>query len=1032
MSNELDRIKREIAELRTDYTSRLDALSDRLIKLEQDPAQVSNSVNFSENQDSLEGLDITLGLPEDAVSKKSPLHSPLHSTVQRDPWTGQRTAIANQEKRSAQKLNQGTDAAELESTTGDNSWIGERATKATQKQSPAKKIGQDVVVAGFFASVNKLLGPFSNLIHPLIVLYQRYKKEEKLAVFFLTFSGILALVVGFAFVLQYSFSTFLNEAAKIGLGLAVSVGVIALGAKISLKKSNMQDYGASLIGLGILLVYLCLYFMTTYYSLVGPTIGVALLAATTFAGCFLALRFETKIVAGISFIGGAFTPLILGGEHSGSMLYSAYLLLLSGTALYLSHKIRWTSLALISFVVTVGILEYVIFGTANVSNDNVLLIGLIHGFFYLYIYFSIFSGKMLLDTLDKKQVSIVAGSLVFFLGNIYGLSNTQFSLGMIYLVNALPFIALVFPLKIAVSPNQRATVLLIAGSLIGFAIPALFDISVAGLFWALEGILLLHLGFVFKSSIVRREGYLLVIISLAEMIWMTLPLEPQWQKGLLDLSYLNLISVGLVLWGISFTIKRHKGLCDAFDLQINNISMEVFSVWIAITFIISSYFLIAPYHLLISVIPLFYLLHRGYKQGLKYTQYLGFAHYGLILLQVYLSVQSVNSFHFSDQTLIGRIAIVESFALLAIIQLFYEKLAPDSEWLSYAKKLRITFLFLLPIVALPTAFHRFNELFPIILWASFIVSYIIATWRPHPLLRLESLSLYGMAAICSILYPFVNLPSSLFNTVTIGLYVGPLIGYLLVYREKGFSRQGYSDTWCWPVITSWYIHVGLVVAAVIYVAVGQFDIPLFVLGLYFVVLSIKIQIIPALRQWLRPLYWTGYALLASVVIIHSASQSYGEAGLITIVLNILALSIMFMAAKDRGIQHKLILGITHEVRRNRQTIEQWLTHGFAMLAYANALYITTGELLGPALTIALVIHATVILFMSLNEYYKTTLHLATILFGITLLKIFANDLEGFSLIQKILAFMVIGVILLGAAYKFQRFRVAQDQKEQTQ
>jgi len=157
MSNELDRIKREIAELRTDYTSRLDALSDRLIKLEQDPAQVSNSVNFSENQDSLEGLDITLGLPEDAVSKKSPLHSPLHSTVQRDPWTGQRTAIANQEKRSAQKLNQGTDAAELESTTGDNSWIGERATKATQKQSPAKKIGQDVVVAGFFASVNNLL-----------------------------------------------------------------------------------------------------------------------------------------------------------------------------------------------------------------------------------------------------------------------------------------------------------------------------------------------------------------------------------------------------------------------------------------------------------------------------------------------------------------------------------------------------------------------------------------------------------------------------------------------------------------------------------------------------------------------------------------------------------------------------------------------------------------------------------------------------------------------------------------------------------
>ena len=45
---------------------------------------------------------------------------------------------------------------------------------------------------------------------------------------------------------------------------------------------------------------------------------------------------------------------------------------------------------------------------------------------------------------------------------------------------------------------------------------------------------------------------------------------------------------------------------------------------------------------------------------------------------------------------------------------------------------------------------------------------------------------------------------------------------------------------------------------------------------------------------------------------------------------------------------------------------------------------------------------------------------------LSVIKTFANDLEEFILIQKIMELMVIGVALLAAAYKFQRYCVAQE------
>ena len=71
----------------------------------------------------------------------------------------------------------------------------------------------------------------------------------------------------------------------------------------------------------------------------------------------------------------------------------------------------------------------------------------------------------------------------------------------------------------------------------------------------------------------------------------------------------------------------------------------------------------------------------------------------------------------------------------------------------------------------------------------------------------------------------------------------------------------------------------------------------------------------------------------------------------------------------------------------------------------------------------MVAHATAILFTTLNVRLKAQLNIALTLYALALIKIFAFDLADFSLVEKVIAFVGVGILLLGSAYQFQKIRV---------
>ncbi|HIG43630.1 MAG TPA: DUF2339 domain-containing protein [Gammaproteobacteria bacterium] len=93
-----------------------------------------------------------------------------------------------------------------------------------------------------------------------------------------------------------------------------------------------------------------------------------------------------------------------------------------------------------------------------------------------------------------------------------------------------------------------------------------------------------------------------------------------------------------------------------------------------------------------------------------------------------------------------------------------------------------------------------------------------------------------------------------------------------------------------------------------------------------------------------------------------------------------------------------------------------------MVTYLSAVDIWFDDELGPYSTVLLVAHATAILFTTVIKRFSTMLKLALVFYLLAVVKILGFDMEDFSVFQKVIAFMGIGVLLLVSAYQFQRFR----------
>lgn len=146
---------------------------------------------------------------------------------------------------------------------------------------------------------------------PPSVASQPFSLERFLGGRVLLAIGVLSVLVGAGFFLKLAIDReWIGPAARIVLGVLVGGAAIAGGDVVV--RRGYRHYGASLMGGGIGILYLCDYFASVRYEMWDRPAAFAIAGVVTAGACFLALRRDAAPLAWLGFVGALAAPAFLG------------------------------------------------------------------------------------------------------------------------------------------------------------------------------------------------------------------------------------------------------------------------------------------------------------------------------------------------------------------------------------------------------------------------------------------------------------------------------------------------------------------------------------------------------------------------------------------------------------------------------------------------------------------------------------------------------------------------------------------------
>ncbi|WP_299945340.1 DUF2339 domain-containing protein [uncultured Microbulbifer sp.] len=884
------------------------------------------------------------------------------------------------------------------------------------------------------------LEPLNRVWEPLVGFYRHYQRQGKAPVFFMTAAGILALVLGFAYLLQFSFNAYLGPAGKVTLGFLIAGATAFGGVTFSRRMPHMADYGSGLIALGVILLYLCGYFAGPYYQLVPIPIGVGLLVVTTGLSYLLALLFETRVVSMVTLLGGATMPLVTNHLDPSAVIYLSYLFALALAMLHLSRRIRWPQLAMVTMALSAGMFEFSISNLDETAPTWGPLL-LLHGFFYGFAHHAL--RGLSTKGLERSRLVIIASNLVLFIHISWSLAPSSNVLGLVWLLNLLPWVAFAIYSRwlfgySACSDFARAVqnmALLHGGLLAGLAVLALCSPALLGIVWCLEGLLLIFLGARFGFTSVRSEGYIALAAAGLTMLWQALA----WVAGgvapaplLLSLNADAGWGNWLALCAAAFALTRLLRHCSdqitPAEHYLAALADNAFALFLSASFLLSVAILWPQGMWLLALLPMGFLIWRGQRTGSAFSEWLGLSHYLLLFIPLLVSASIVGNFHFYDQISYGKIASVEAFLSLWLIAVLYYRSNMQSSGFSLSLKLRKLFYALLPLFFLPTVAHKASDYLPIAVWLSCAITLFLYTRLRLELLQQELRVLITGASLVAIFACVLREFGHWQGMATSGLLLGLASLAGLMWIGRGLQRKPIGPDWqlalhqaLKPIFPLAFYYLAATLFIIGYALSQDFGLTLLLSQLYFASLyAFKPRLAP-LRNQLTPFYRLSLRLFECITLLQVVAVIAGSSKAPLLGLyNLTALGIASLLVYHRFFANRAVWP-------GRRLFNLWALHLTAIPVYIAVLAQLLETMWLPAISFALVGHATLLLFQTLKPDTHKLLKLSLLLYGAGALKIVLWDMQDFSLIQKIVVCMLVGLCMLGAAFQYQKFLTARNE-----
>jgi len=886
--------------------------------------------------------------------------------------------------------------------------------------------------SALLALINPILPAFSKFG----AVYQHYREQGKAPAFLLTIAGILALVMGLGYFLQLSYSEYLPPVGKVITGYLLAAAVLYAGTWVIRRRPDMDEFGSALLGLGVVLGYICSYFLGPYFSITGPLATFAVLALMTAFGYWLADWFQTRVVAVICLLGGALSPVIFSFEVGlvAPALYLAYLWLLSLAAMLLAYRISWLPLFQLSLVTAIGFVQLTLFQLPSSSSLSAVTLLLLHAFFYLgCVNVTLQWQKFELNRAGATSFALAV--LVFFIGNLAYYTDWNTAGGLL-LANAGVAAAIAYISRGEGWLSYRplaALACLFTGALLGAAIILLIDAELLGPVLGLEGAALLYLARQLGYPSLRREGYLVLLLAAVQEcylvgLWLTdwfgqTIAEPVALFGYGYLNFAILTAQLLIAW---VSLRR------LLDLRAAQIATQVVGYLWPVCLSVLLYFTAGGFTLeyfwLISALLMFTYCYLGVRLQHRFLELLGLLHLVPLLLAMAIFAIEANSFRFSLQMLPGQLVRVEFFVSLLLIAHFYRRLLPEASLLNWAERLETLFYLILPVFFLSTAWRNLNDFFPIILWGSAAIAFLIQLRLPRLLLRWNSLLLMALAALGSLVATGANetdiwhgygLPALIIGACCLAAVLKQQGAELPLIARLAQSAQPLPGLSIVTALICLYWTLTLMFSVYSLTAI-EWTFYLTGAGVVLLLLSDQ-RLIRLIRPAVGIAYGLGWLyLLLTMGAIWFSATTVADSPLWLASLGLLAvLGLVYRFSYRPSIGVK----IAHRVLKSRLLslyVAQLAITGCYLMVGAAWL----GPYLSPVLSVALVLQGTVVLFQTLKPTYGRLLYAAIGYFVFAAGKILLYDISSLSMPEKVAALMLTGILLLGAGYQYQRMKSA--------
>ncbi len=457
--------------------------------------------------------------------------------------------------------------------------------------------------------------------------------------------------------------------------------------------------------------------------------------------------------------------------------------------------------------------------------------------------------------------------------------------------------------------------------------------------------------------------------------------------------------------------KRNEKLDDRFSIFI--------SVWIAAFFIITGIKYLNYYVFNIALIPLFLLTGIGGKRKLAGIEFLGLAHFIFMLTGMIVSIDTAGSIRLSQQPLFGKLLIIEIYAVLWFFQTFYEWFFPENPRMKTMQFLRKIAHILLPFAILFIGYRRFYEHLPYFGWLAVVATFILNEWSKDKFIYKE---LYFFIAIATgISVYFTGFNDHLAGQIALTGIVAWKGGFVSRIK-KPFSYR------CIPAIMYFY-PVLLFYSAYIHYVERDYPGISFLMAAYLFMLVWFRDKIFALRTSHKLAFYSGFILM--VVGIYLFYMSPGS------IHDFQQSRYKFFSIAFMPLAFYLLTRIIYDSHRfpgtflsQRWKIQTWVLHISYIVGYSALLGYLMQDWTARLITLGLIIHGVILVVNYRKKSFKPLRILIIIILGSALIKFFFWDLRTFKLIEKVLIFMLLGILFLGAAFYIRKKQMKQKESKE--